>query len=73
MICLGGGSPMDAGKFIRAVYEHPDITLEDAATRFIELRKRTYTFPNVGTKIDKLICIPKKKQVVQVVNVHHLQ
>ena len=31
MICLGGGSPMDAGKFIRALYEHPELTLDQAA------------------------------------------
>lgn len=58
MICLGGGSPMDAGKFIRALYEHPELTLEDASSRFIELRKRTMIFPKLGSKIKKLICIP---------------
>ena len=40
MICLGGGSPIDAGKFIRVQYEHPELTLEDASARFIEIRKR---------------------------------
>ncbi len=58
MICLGGGSPIDAGKFIRALYEHPELTLEQAASRFIELRKRTISFPKLGSKIRRLIAIP---------------
>eukprot|EP01025_Chloroclados_australasicus_P011779 TRINITY_DN1521_c1_g3_i1.p1 TRINITY_DN1521_c1_g3~~TRINITY_DN1521_c1_g3_i1.p1 ORF type:complete len:930 (+),score=76.23 TRINITY_DN1521_c1_g3_i1:144-2933(+) len=58
MVCLGGGSPMDAGKFIRVCYEHPHIQLEDASARFIELRKRTCEFPQLGSKIHKLVCIP---------------
>lgn len=58
MICLGGGSPIDAGKFIRAQYEHPELTLEDASTRFIEIRKRTNPFPWLGSKISKLVAIP---------------
>mmetsp|Transcript_26524 Transcript_26524/g.74220 ORF Transcript_26524/g.74220 Transcript_26524/m.74220 type:complete len:828 (+) Transcript_26524:73-2556(+) len=58
MVCLGGGSPMDAGKFIRAIYEYPDLSLEDAAARFLELRKRTCPFPTLGSKICKMVCIP---------------
>ncbi|KAL7555685.1 hypothetical protein ACA910_015237 [Epithemia clementina (nom. ined.)] len=58
MVCLGGGSPMDAGKFIRALYEHPELSLEDAAARFLELRKRTCPFPILGSKIKKVVCIP---------------
>jgi alcohol dehydrogenase class IV len=58
MICLGGGSPMDAGKFIRAKYECPELSVEDAAARFLELRKRTCPFPTLGSKIHKLVCIP---------------
>jgi len=58
MLCLGGGSPMDAGKYIRVLYEHPDLMIEDAASRFIELRKRTSPFPALGSKIRKMVCIP---------------
>eukprot|EP00604_Paraphysomonas_vestita_P001538 CAMPEP_0174818464 /NCGR_PEP_ID=MMETSP1107-20130205/1130_1 /TAXON_ID=36770 /ORGANISM="Paraphysomonas vestita, Strain GFlagA" /LENGTH=805 /DNA_ID=CAMNT_0016030309 /DNA_START=244 /DNA_END=2661 /DNA_ORIENTATION=- len=58
MICLGGGSPMDAGKFIRVQYENPSILLDDLSARFIELRLRTQHFPDSGSKIKKLVCIP---------------
>lgn len=58
MIALGGGSPIDAAKFIRLQYEHPELTLEEAASRFIELRKRTIEFPKLGSKIRRLITIP---------------
>jgi len=58
MFCIGGGSPMDAGKFIRVKYEHPELSVEEAATRFVELRKRTHPFPMLGSKITKLVAIP---------------
>ena len=58
MIALGGGSPLDAGKFIRVQYEHPELTVEDAAVRFIELRKRTIEFPQLGSKIRRFVAIP---------------
>jgi len=58
IVCLGGGSPIDAGKFIRVQYEHPELTLEDASARFIEIRKRTSAFPNLGSKVKRLIAIP---------------
>ena len=48
---------MDAGKFIRVQYENPDITIDDLAARFIELRKRTQGFPEHQNLIKKLICI----------------
>lgn len=32
--------------------------MEDASARFIEIRKRTHTFPQTGTKVKKLIAIP---------------
>jgi acetaldehyde dehydrogenase/alcohol dehydrogenase len=58
MFCLGGGSPIDAGKFIRVQYEHPELTVDHASTRFIELHKRTHPFPKLGSKIRKLVAIP---------------
>jgi acetaldehyde dehydrogenase / alcohol dehydrogenase len=58
MVCLGGGSPMDAGKFIRVLYEHPDLHIDDLSARFVELRLRTNEFPEAGDMIHKLVCIP---------------
>jgi acetaldehyde dehydrogenase/alcohol dehydrogenase len=58
MIALGGGSPIDAAKMIRLSYEHPELTLPEAASRFIELRKRTVQFPYLGSKIRRLVTIP---------------
>jgi acetaldehyde dehydrogenase/alcohol dehydrogenase len=49
---------MNAAKFISVKYEHPELSLEDAAARFLELRKRTSPFPAQGSKIHKLVCIP---------------
>lgn len=49
---------MDAGKFIRVLYECPQLSLEDAAARFLELRKRTCPFPVLGSKIKKVVCVP---------------
>lgn len=51
-------SPTDAGKFIRMQYEHPELTLEDAATYFIDLRKCTVHFPQLGSKVRSLVAIP---------------
>ena len=65
MVCLGGGSPMDAGKFIRVLYEAPNLSLEDAAARFLELRKRTCPFPVLGSKIKKIVCIPTYVTVIK--------
>lgn len=58
MIALGGGSPIDAAKMIRLSYEHPELTLTEAASRFIELRKRTVQFPYLGSKVRRLVTIP---------------
>jgi acetaldehyde dehydrogenase/alcohol dehydrogenase len=58
MIALGGGSPMDAAKMIRVMYEAPGVELADLSARFIELRKRTHEFPEMGTKIHRLFAIP---------------
>lgn len=56
---------MDAGKFIRVLYEAPNLSLEDAAARFLELRKRTCPFPVLGSKIKKIVCIPTYVTVIK--------
>ena len=50
IIAVGGGSPMDAAKIMWVLYEHPDVDFEDMAMRFMDIRKRVYTFPHMGDK-----------------------
>ena len=50
IIALGGGSAMDAGKIMWVLYEHPDADFMDMAMRFVDIRKRVYTFPKMGEK-----------------------
>ncbi len=50
IIALGGGSAMDAAKIMWVLYEHPDADFMDMAMRFIDIRKRIYTFPKMGEK-----------------------
>ncbi|WP_187261232.1 bifunctional acetaldehyde-CoA/alcohol dehydrogenase [Pontibacter beigongshangensis] len=50
IIALGGGSPMDAAKIMWVLYEHPEVLFEDLAMRFMDIRKRVYSFPKMGGK-----------------------
>jgi len=50
IIALGGGSAMDAGKIMWVLYEHPEADFQDMAMRFMDIRKRVYTFPKMGEK-----------------------
>ena len=50
IIALGGGSAMDAAKIMWVLYEHPEADFMDMAMRFIDIRKRVYTFPKMGEK-----------------------
>src|SRR5699024_10335275 len=50
IIALGGGSAIDAAKIMWVLYEHPDVNFEDMAMDFMDIRKRTYTFPKMGNK-----------------------
>lgn len=50
IIALGGGSAMDAGKIMWVLYEHEDVDFMDMAMRFMDIRKRVYTFPKMGEK-----------------------
>lgn len=58
VIAFGGGSPMDAAKIMRLMYEHPSVTIPDLTTRFMDIRKRVANFPNLGAKVKSLICVP---------------
>lgn len=50
IIAMGGGSAMDAGKIMWVLYEHPEADFQDMAMRFVDIRKRVYTFPKMGEK-----------------------
>jgi len=50
IIALGGGSAMDAAKIMWVLYEHPEVDFQDMAMRFMDIRKRVYTFPKMGEK-----------------------
>ena len=57
IIALGGGSPIDAAKGMWLFYEHPEADAEGMKLKFMDIRKRTYKFPKLGTKA-KLVAIP---------------
>ena len=57
IIAIGGGSPMDAAKIMWLMYEHPEVHFEDIAMRFMDIRKRVFKFPKLGTKAT-LVAIP---------------
>src|SRR5471032_1562630 len=57
IVAIGGGSPMDAAKIMWVMYEHPEVHFEDLALRFMDIRKRIYTFPKMGGKA-VLVAVP---------------
>ena len=50
IIAVGGGSAMDAAKIMWVMYEHPEADFMDMAMRFVDIRKRVYSFPKMGEK-----------------------
>ncbi|MBN2651468.1 MAG: bifunctional acetaldehyde-CoA/alcohol dehydrogenase [Spirochaetales bacterium] len=57
IIAFGGGSPMDAGKIMWLLYEHPTVDFKDLAMRFMDIKKRIYQFPKLGVKAE-FVAIP---------------
>ena len=48
---------MDVAKIIWLMYEQPDTNFEDISMRFMDIRKRICSIPELGKKA-KLVCIP---------------
>ena len=66
VIALGGGSAMDAAKIMWVLYEHPEADFMDMAMRFIDIRKRVYTFPKsllTRSFLPYLLCIRQRTSV----------
>lgn len=57
IIALGGGSAIDAAKGMWLFYEHPDATFDGLKLKFMDIRKRSYTFPKLGERT-KFVAIP---------------
>ncbi|EPC95787.1 bifunctional acetaldehyde-CoA/alcohol dehydrogenase, partial [Lacticaseibacillus paracasei subsp. paracasei CNCM I-4648] len=56
VIAIGGGSVMDAAKGMCLFNDAGDADFFGAKQKFLDIRKRTYTFPNLNKT--KLVCIP---------------
>ena len=56
-IALGGGSPMDAAKIMWLMYEQPDTDFSDISMRFMDIRKRICSIPDLGKKAT-MVAIP---------------
>ena len=65
IIAVGGGSAMDASKIMWVMYEHPEVDFMDMAMRFMDIRKRIYTFPKMGKKLLHLPFLLHQEQVLK--------
>ena len=57
IIAVGGGSPIDAAKIMWLMYEQPDVSFEDIAMRFMDIRKRIVKIEPLGKKA-ALVAVP---------------
>lgn len=57
IISLGGGSSMDAAKCMWLFYENPGTSFDGLRLKFMDIRKRTFDFPNLGKKC-QMVAVP---------------
>ena len=57
IIAVGGGSPIDAAKIMWLMYEQPEISFEDVAMRFMDIRKRIVKLPPLGKRA-MMVAVP---------------
>lgn len=59
IVAVGGGSPMDAAKLMRLLYEQPSFThdFSSLAARFMDINKRIFKLDSSKSR-PSLICIP---------------
>lgn len=57
IIALGGGSAMDAAKGMWLFYESPETDFKGLKQKFMDIRKRVFKFPKLGSKA-QLVAIP---------------